>query len=448
MSNSEESTRRVVITGIGVVSPLGIGAEPFWEKLASGQSGIAPIIHKENHAGTPRNTGGEVAEFTEKLARKTYLKPLRKNLKVMCREIQLGVASALLALDHSEIDLDTIDHQRFGVDFGANLMLSPPSVLKDGSWNCLEEGDENRDFQFDLWGRGGSNPTGTSGMEKMQPLWLLRYLPNMPACHIGIAADARGPNNSITLDEASGNLALGEAFRVIQRGAADTMIAGTTGTRLHVIKSLHAAIWDSLADTDDPPETWSRPFDKNRSGQVLAEGACSFILEEETQARNREATIYGTILGGGSSCVADKDGNANPRLALVNSMQAALRDANLTPADIGHINAHGLSTIKADREEALAIYDVFGDLAASVPVTALKSYLGNSGSGCGTLELAGSLLGLSHGVVPATRNYTTPDSEYPLNVVHGEPLTVSNKTVLNINVTRAGQASALIVRGE
>jgi 3-oxoacyl-[acyl-carrier-protein] synthase II len=118
------------------------------------------------------------------------------------------------------------------------------------------------------------------------------------------------------------------------------------------------------------------------------------------------------------------------------------------PADIGHINAHGLSTIKDDREEALAIQDVFGDLSASVPVTALKSYLGNSGSGCGTLELAGSLMGLSHGVVPATRNYTTADSECPLNVVHGELLAVSNKTVLNINVTRVGQASALIVRGE
>ena len=119
-------------------------------------------------------------------------------------------------------------------------------------------------FHFDRWGKGGENPEGTSGMEKMQPLLLLRYLPNMPACHIGIAADARGPNNSITLDEASGNLALGEATRIIQRGTADTMIAGTTGTRLHAVKSIHAVLWDNLADSSDPPGWPFGPLGRSR----------------------------------------------------------------------------------------------------------------------------------------------------------------------------------------
>lgn len=446
MSQSQESNRRVVITGMGIVSPLGIGTDPFWEGLSTGRSGIAPLDFLE-YSAAPRNTGGEVKEFTEQAARKTYLKPLRKSLKVMCRDIQLGVASALLAVEQSQIDLDTIDHQRFGVDFGANLMLSPPEVLKDACRTCIDDFGEAMPFHFDRWGRGGQNPDGTSGMEKMEPLWLLRYLPNMPACHIGIAADARGPNNSITLDEASGNLAVGEAARIIQRGTADTMIAGTTGTRLHAVKSIHAVLWDHLAESDDPPESWCRPFDKRRMGQVLAEGACSFLLEDESQATSRGATIYGTVLGSGSSCVNRPDGKPDSRQALVNAMRAALANAGMEPGDVGHINAHGLGTIADDRDEAGAIQDVFGPLSNSVPVTALKSYFGNAGSGCATLELAGSLLGLAEGVIPATRNFETPDPDCPLNVVHGEPLATENRVVLNIDFTRTGQASALIVQG-
>jgi 3-oxoacyl-[acyl-carrier-protein] synthase II len=282
----------------------------------------------------------------------------------------------------------------------------------------------------------------------MEPLWLLRYLPNMPACHIGISADARGPSNSITLDEASGNLALSEATRIIQRDRAEVMIAGTTGTRVHAVKSMHAALWDKLAKYDEPPETWSRPFDRTRNGQVLAEGACSLILEEESHARNRGATIYGKVLGAGSSCVLSRDGVPGIRQALVNSMRAALRDGNLKPEDIGHINAHGLATVECDAEEAAAIHEVFGPLGSKIPVTAPKSIWGNSGSSAGTLELAASLVALKHGVVPATLNYRTPDPACNLNVVHGQPLAVTNKTVMKLSVTRMGQASVAIVSCE
>src|SRR5690606_389251 len=162
-----------------------------------------------------------------------------------------------------------------------------------------------------------------------------RYLPNMPACHIGISNDARGPSNSITLDEASGNLALGEAFRIIVRDRADIMIAGTTGTRLHAVKTIHAALWDELAASDQPPESWCRPFDRDRNGQVVAEGACSFILEEESHAQSRGATILGTVLGAGSSCVIDRAGKPDPRQALTNAMRAALRDAGIEPDQVG-----------------------------------------------------------------------------------------------------------------
>ena len=430
------SQKRVVITGVGVFSPIGIGADVFWQALAAGKSGIHPI-DRLSYTALPENVGGEVKDFTESSAKKVYLKQQRKSVKVMCREIQLGVASATLAMEHSGLDLEQIDHGRLGVDFGANQMFSPPEVLKDGCVACVEGAD--RQFNFERW--------GTSGLGGMEPLCLLKYLPNMPACHIGIAADAQGPNNSLTHSEASGNLAMGEALRIIMRGGADMMIAGSTGTRLHPVKCMHAAFWDELAHVDDEPEKWCRPFDLHRTGQVVGEGACSFIFEEESHAESRSATVLGTVLGAGSSCVVDRQGRAGIRQALTNAMRAAISDADLSPADVGHINAHGLGTKQGDIDEAAAIQDVFDEHAATVPVAALKSCLGNSGAGSGTLELAGSLLALKHGVVPAGLNYDSPDPACPLNVVHTEPLAVANKVVLNINVTSQGQASALVVCG-
>jgi 3-oxoacyl-[acyl-carrier-protein] synthase II len=356
----------------------------------------------------------------------------------MCREIQLGVASASLALENSGLNLEETDHSRMGVDFGANQMFSPPEVLKDACYSCVE--GEDHHFNFNRWGK--------DGLASMEPLWLLKYLPNMPACHIGILADARGPNNSLTQAEASGNLVMGEAFRVITRGSADLMIAGSTGSRLHHVKCLHAALWDDLASGPDGPEKWSRPFDRDRQGQVVGEGACSFIFEDESHARQRGATIYGMVLGAGASCVVRRDQTPDARQALVIAMRAALRDADLSPDAVGHVHAHGLGTKQSDIDEAQAIREVFGEFAEKVPVTALKSAIGNSGSACGTLELAGSLVALRHGVIPATLNYENRDPECPLNVVHGELLPTSNKVVLNVNVTHAGQAAALVVCGE
>jgi 3-oxoacyl-[acyl-carrier-protein] synthase II len=445
MTDPQETRRRIVVTGLGLFSPIGIGADAYWSSLSSGRSGIAKIEQLEFTAA-PRNIGGEVKEFTESSAKKDYLKQQRKSLKVMCREIQLGVASALQAVEHSGLDLDSVDHQRFGVDFGANLMFSPPDVLKDPCWACVDEDDPARDFRYERWGNAGEGP-GRTGMGVMEPLWLLKYLPNMPGCHIGIALSAYGPNNSLTLEEASGLLAVSEAFRIMERGSADVMVAGTTGTRLHPVKSVHAKMWDQLAESDDLPATWCRPFDARRMGQVVAEGSGAIVLEDESAAKARGATIYGLVLGSGASCVIDRGGRPQIRTALANAMRAALRDAGLEPGEIGHINAHGLGTTDSDREEAAAIQDVFGDLGSRVAVTAVKSYIGNAGAGCGVLELAASLLGLQHGVVLPTLNYEQPDPDCPLNVVHGEPLPVENRTVLSINVTRMGQAAAVIVWG-
>jgi 3-oxoacyl-[acyl-carrier-protein] synthase II len=444
MNSSYDNGRRVVITGLGMVSPIGIGLEKFWASLAAGQSGVARIGLFPPE-GLVSQIGGEVRDFNDSTEKDFVHKKKRKSLKVMCREIKLGYVAAMLALDDAgilsseeeRIEPGKIDVERLGVEFGANLMLSPPEALKDACFACLEP-DSNR-FNMETW--------GAQGLRKMDPLWLLQYLPNMPACHIGISADARGPNNSLTMAEASGNIAVGEATHIILRDSADMMVTGTTGTTLHPIKSIHAHLWNVLADGNADPARACRPFDKNRTGQVVGEGAGTMILEDEGHARKRGAKLYGRVLGSGSACVVDQNGNPDYRRSMELAMRGALEGSGIDPADIGHINAHGLATPQIDVLEAEAIHAAFGASAGKVPVTAFKSYWGNPGASCGTLELIGSIAGLQHGVVMPTLNYETPDPNCPLNVVAGKPLEVPNKRFLKLNVTRQGQASAVVAEG-
>jgi 3-oxoacyl-[acyl-carrier-protein] synthase II len=417
------------------MSPIGVDVDTFCANLAAGKSGISTTTLFPGFAA-PDQVGGQVKEFTDEAARKVFLKDHRKNLKAMCREIQLGVASAMQALQNSKLDLEAINHERLGVEFGANLMLSAPDILAAACDVSLNP--ETHQIDLPTWGH--------NGLPRMEPLWLLRYLPNMPACHISIASDARGPSNSLTLDDASGNTVLGEAQRILQRGASDIMITGCTGTTLHPIKTMHLALYHELATSPDEPSRRCRPFDRDASGRVVAEGACTFILETRSHAEGRNAPVLARVLGTGGGVVTTRDGEPMFREALVRAMRAALRSAAINVDEIGHINAHGLGIQAIDQAEALAIHDVFGpDLGSTIPVTALKGYLGNSGAGSGTLELAASLLSLRNGVIPATLNYEHPNPECPLNVVHGEPLKTSNKIVLNLNVTRIGQASAAII---
>ena len=202
-------------------------------------------------------------------------------------------------------------------------------------------------------------------MPQITPLWLLKYLPNMPASHLAIYNDLRGPNNSITLREASANLALGEAFRTIARGHADVMVAGATGTRVHPMKLVHTLMQEEVAGNGTDPTRASRPFDLNRSGMVLGEGAAAVVIEELETAKARGARIYGEIIGTASGTVVDRRGVAHRGQALANVMRATLRDAGATVDDVGHIHAHGLSTRTSDAEEAWAIHEVFGPRAES-----------------------------------------------------------------------------------
>jgi 3-oxoacyl-[acyl-carrier-protein] synthase II len=422
----------VVITGVGIFSPIGIGVEAFQAGLAAGVPGFrrSELL---TYISAPDCVCGEVLNFNASTARKQYLRPLRKSVKLMCREIQLGVAAALQAMEHAGLTAGTFTSERTGVSFGANLMTSPPDVLAGGVTKCLTD---SSDFVYDRWGQ--------DGIRGMEPLWLLCFLPNMPGCHIGIAVDARGPNNSITHDEVSGGLAINEAAGIIRRGRADIMITGVTGTRLHNIKTTQATKWDSLAD--GPAESRCKPLDASRSGEVVSETSCTLILESREHAEKRGATILGTVLSCGTSCVMAENGKPNEQLAVEQAATAALSRAGVTADQLGHVNMGVSGHPKRDQLEAQAIRNVLGDQADTTPVTAPKSYLGSAGSGSSLAEIAASLLTLQNGQIIRTLNCDTPMPEAPQNVVSSENQATDNRLFLKTSVTRMGQASAVVIQ--
>jgi len=433
-----DSQRRVVITGIGLISPLGNSLETLGSALAERRSGVGPftLLPAEN---LPVGFAGEATECTESIddfgeLPKDVKKMIRKGLKIMCRETKMGVASAQRAIADATFAEGLPDPERSGVLFGSDYMLTQPSEFTAGVGHCR---DENGQFDFPRW--------GDEGMAQVTPLWLLKYLPNMPASHIAIFNDLRGPNNSLTLRESAGLSAVGEAYRTIVRGDAEMMVAGATGTRVHPTKTLHIILQEEFSPGHENPESACRPFDLDRDGMVLGEGAATLVLEELRSAQQRGATIYGEVAGHATSTVLDRDFVAHRDIALANVMRGAMREAKIGAEKIGHVHAHGLSTRSCDVDEAKAINDVFGDRAEKVPVTAAKSYFGNLGAGSGIVELIASLLAIRDGRLFPVLNYETPDPDCAISVATGDDVPAGSNFV-TVNVTPQGQAAAVLVR--
>ena len=282
-------------------------------------------------------------------------------------------------------------------------------------------------------------------MPKITPLWLLKYLPNMPASHIAIFNDLRGPSNSVTMREVSANLAIGEACQLIARGSTDTMVAGATGTRVHPVKTLHVLLQEEVATEGDEPGRVCRPFDLNRSGMVLGEGAGAIVLESLETAQRRGATILAEVTGSGSSAVVDRRRIGDTRAAVRNALQQALRGARIPPEKVGHIHAHGESTRRSDALEAQGIHDVFSVRRTPVPVAATKGYFANSGASGGVIELIASVLALRNQQLFPVLNYESPDPECPVDVVRSADVHPGN-SFINLNVTHQGHASTVCVQ--
>jgi 3-oxoacyl-[acyl-carrier-protein] synthase II len=431
-------SRRVVITGLGLVSPLGNSPEQFWSALRAGNSGVAELKSVPGDA-LPTRFGAEAREFTGAIEDfgpldKAMSRNIKKNLKVMCREMQFGIAVAQLALAHSRLALDAANRDRIGCIYGADYMLTVPQEFTAGIRACL---DERGKFDFSKWAE--------KGIPSVEPLWLLKYLPNLPAAHIAIFNDLHGPNNSITMREASSNLAVAEAVMTIRRGHADVILAGATGTKVHPTRSIHVVTQEEIATGDGDPATLSRPFDRDRTGAVMGEGAAAIMLEELEHAQSRGATILGEVIGFAASAVCDQNAHGKYSAAFRNVYSQSLASAGLGPGDIGHVNAHGLGSRRCDAEEAQAIAEVFPGRKSPVPVTSAKSYFGNLGAGSGMVELIASVLALAQGRLFRTLNYETPDPECPVNVVKNDDVPAGD-SFISANVSPQGQASAVVVR--
>ena len=410
----------IVITGIGVVSPVGVGREAFWQAMVSGASGIRPITGFDA-SGLAVRFGGQVADFDPKL----FVRP-RKSLKVMSRDIQLGFAAADLAVADAGLVAGGVEPTRFGVVFGGDMIYADIEDLESTYRRAAAGGA----FDYHLWAE--------AIQQEVHPLWLLKHLPNITASHVAIAHDARGPNNTIVLGDVSGLLAVAEAASVIRRGWADVMIAGGTGCRLHPT-AMVARGAAQLSHRSDDVESACRPFDLDRDGLVNGEGAGAVILESREHAARRGAAIIGRILATASRCEPRARREGVSGTALRQAIRAAREAAGLAGGDVGHVNAHGLSTIEMDRAEAGAIAAELGD----TPVTAPKSSFGHLGAGGGVVEMLASVLGLAAGIVPPTRSYRTPDRRCPVAVVHGGPLTGRPATAIAVNACTTGQAVAV-----
>jgi len=422
--------RRIVITGMGVVSPVGIGLEDYWAGLSSGHSGIRKI-QQFDATGFKTEIAGEVPDFDPK----PFLKQ-RKALKVMARDIQLAVAAAALATRDAGLPESVPEPLRFGVSIGAGFMSSE---LDELGVAVVSASDENGKFDMKRF--------GTEGMARLFPLWLLKYLPNMLACHISIVHNAQGPSNTITTASAAASQAIGEGCYVIERGAADMMIAGGAGSKINPISLVRYTLLDILSTRNDEPQKAVRPFDADRDGIVLGEGAGLVLLEEMEHAKARGAKIYAEVAGYASSCdAATMRELPVENTARADAMAAAVRRAGLEPEDIDLICSHGTGSVKNDRAEVAAIKAAFGDHAAKVPVTSFKPMLGYLGAGTGGVETIGCVLAMKNSLIPPLLNCDKPDEGFDLDFVRDGPRKAEVKTVLLNTSSLAGQNASLVLK--
>jgi 3-oxoacyl-[acyl-carrier-protein] synthase II len=430
--------RRVVITGLGLVTPLGDLPDRFWISLVEGRGAVRPV-EAFPVDGLPNRLGAEIRNFdflkSPALAKAKFIKELRKSRKYMARDIQLCVTAAQLAMVDAGLDQGGVDPARIGIDLGAGLISSELDELAPA---ITQASAATGMFDFQAWGR--------ESIGVIEPIWLLKYLPNMLACHISILMDCQGPSNTITEADASSNLAIAEAARIIARGKADVMIAGGADSKMHPLSFVRLALQHGMSRWHGDPAGACRPFDLRRDGTVPGEGAGIVILEEWEHALRRGAAIHGELLGAGSGCDAMSRGGLDPEgTGTEIAIASALREAGLSPSAIGHINAHGSGSRVGDLAEARAFHRVFG--TTPPPVTALKGYIGTLASGCGGVELIGSLIGVNRGLIPPVLNCDDPDPACALDVVRGQPRPTRNPTFVNTNITANGQAAALVLRG-
>ncbi|MCB5560096.1 beta-ketoacyl-ACP synthase II [Anaerosalibacter bizertensis] len=407
--------RRVVVTGLGPITPIGIGKENYWKSLMEGRSGISRITNfdPENHAS---QIAGEVKDFNPE----DYIE--RKEAKRMDRFSQFAVAGAMLAVEDSEIDIDSLDKERVGVILGSGV----------GGIETLEK---------------EHSKLVEKGPRRVSPFFIPMMIANMGPGHITMLYDFRGPSFTITTACASGTHAIGESFKLIQTGTCDVVVTGGSEAAVSPIAVAGFSSMRALSTRNEEPEKACRPFDKDRDGFIIGEGAGILILEELEHALKRGAHIYGEVVGYGATSDAYHITAPDPEATgAANSIKIALEDGQVDYTQVDYINAHGTSTYYNDKLETLAIKKVFKEHASKISISSTKSMTGHLLGAAGGIEAIASVLAIENSKIPPTINYETFDSECDLDYTPNKPVDREVRYALSNSLGFGGHNGTIIFK--
>jgi 3-oxoacyl-[acyl-carrier-protein] synthase II len=434
--------RRVVVTGMGAVTPLGLNLKDTWQGILSCKSG-ADYITLFDASSFPVKIASEVKEFNfdpseypetglEHIG--TYSSYPATDLEHAGRNTKMAVKAAKEAFEDSGLAPRNVVPERFGIYLGSGEGQMDFYNFVDLLIHAFGDAKIDEDIFLRL------------GKDLLHPLKELEQEPFMTSQHLAHIFNAYGPNFSCLTACAAGSHAIGEATELIREGKADLMLSGGCHSMIHPFGVIGFILLSALSTRNDEPRRASRPFDLKRNGFVLGEGAGILILEELGHARNRHARIYGEILGYGASSDAYRITDVHPEgRGAIQCMQAALNDAKLNPEDIDYINAHGTSTQINDRVETLAIRNVFKECACRVPISSTKSMTGHLIAAAGAVELEFCLMALNNGIIPPTINYENPDPDCDLDYVPNSPREKELNFCLSNSFGFGGQNASLIV---
>lgn len=407
--------RRVVVTGIGCVTPIGTGKEEFWSSLLAGKSGI-DYITRFDTVDYPTKIAAEIKDFNPE----DYID--KKELKKMDRFTQLAVAASRMAMEDANLKLESLEAERFGVILGTGI----------GGIGTFEEQYQRLQEK---------------GPKRISPFFIPMLISNIGASYVSMSLGAKGPNTTVVTACASSTNAIGEAFKVIERGAAEVMVTGGMEASITPLSIAGFCSMKAMSTNNDDPKGASRPFDLNRDGFVMGEGAGILILEELEHALKRGATIYAEVAGYGMSADAYHITAPSPEgEGAARSMQEALKDAGISPEAIDYINAHGTSTPYNDLFETLAIKGVFQEHAYQLSVSSTKSMTGHLLGAAGSIEAIACIKAIEQGIIPPTINLNDPDPQCDLDYVPNQPKKRAVNYALSNSLGFGGHNATIIMK--
>jgi len=440
------SSGRVVVTGLGLATPIGIGIEAFWEALLGRRCGLRRI-EAWDPSGLPAQIAGELPSFSLRdFIPKTY----RKSAKVMSRDIQIAVVSAYHAvrdaglntkciIDRGEApEAANVDSRRFGANIGAGLICADLPELAAALGTAA---DEDHRFSLSKWGE--------EGITNLTPLWLLKFLPNMLACHVTIVHDAQAPSNTITCGEASSHIAIGEAYRTIARGDADVCICGGAESKVNPLAMIRPWLFGWLnLDSNESPVDAIQPFGARCSGTATGEGGGLVILESLDHARKRGARVYAEVVGFGAGTNVASWSRPDPQgRGIALSLRNALKDAGIDPSSVDLVAPFGTGIAAYDSAEVAGWAEVFGERLEEVPAMITRANVGNNGAGSGAIDFAAAAMAVYNNTVPPSLNTSELDAACRFCFAQSDP--IDSRITHAVSAGHAmigGQSAALVIR--